>query len=108
MSENKDLVYEKKSVYELAGKEVVDAAFAYAEDYKKYLDDGKTERESLVASIAIAEANGYREYRLGDKIEAGDRLYYNNRGKNLFLIKVGTEDINNACALAGERPWPSP
>ena len=94
-----ELIYEKKTVYELAGKDVVDAAFAYCEDYKRYLDDGKTERESVKASIAIAKAQGYREYQLGDKISAGDKLYFNNRGKNLFVFSVGTEPINNGIRL---------
>ena len=98
MSTN-ELIYEKKTVYELAGKEIVDAAFAYAEGYKHYLDDGKTEREALKASIAMAEAKGYREYRLGDKISVGDKLYYNNRGKNLFVFSIGTEPINNGVRL---------
>ena len=88
-----ELIYEKKTVYEKAGKEVVDAAFAYAVDYKKYLDAGKTEREAVKASIAMAEAAGYREYRFGDKIKASDKLYYNNRGKNLYVFSVGSEPI---------------
>ena len=94
-----ELIYEKKTVYEKAGKAVVDAAFAYAEDYKKYLDGGKTEREALKASITLAEAKGYREYKLGDKISVGDKLYYNNRGKNLFLFSVGSEPINEGIRI---------
>ena len=96
---NNELKYEKKTVYEKAGKAITDAAFEYAVGYMKYLDDGKTEREALKASIAIAEARGFREYRLGEKITAGDKLYYNNRGKNLFVFSVGTEDINNGIRI---------
>ncbi len=94
-----ELIYEKKTVYEKAGKAITDAAFAYAEDYKRFLDQGKTEREALKASIALAEAKGYREYRLGDKISAGDKLYYNNRGKNLFIFSVGSEPINQGIRI---------
>ena len=94
-----ELIYEKKTVYEKAGKAITDAAFAYAEDYKRFLDQGKTEREALKASIALAEAKGYREYRLGDKISAGDKLYYNNRGKNLFVFSVGSEPINQGIRI---------
>ena len=94
-----ELTYEKKTVYEKAGKEITAAAFEYSTLYKKYLDDGKTEREALVASISLAEAKGYREYKLGDKISVGDKLYYNNRGKNLFLFSVGSEPINNGIRI---------
>ena len=65
----------------------------------KFLDDGKTERESVNAAIAIAEAGGYREYHLGDEIKAGDKLYYNNRGKNLFVFSIGSEHINNGIRI---------
>ena len=88
------LSYEKKSVYELAEKSTIAAATEYAENYKKYLDDGKTERESVKASIAIAEKYGFTEYKLGDAIKQGDKKYYNNRGKNLFVFSVGSESIN--------------
>ncbi len=94
-----ELIYEKKTVYEKAGKEIVDEAFAYAEGYKKYLDLGKTERESLCESIKIAEKFGFKEYKLGDAIKAGDKLYYNNRGKNLFVFSVGEEPINEGIRL---------
>ena len=60
----------------------------------KFLDSAKTEREAVVLGIKMAEAAGYRPYRFGDKISVGDKLYYNNRGKNLFVFRVGTEPIN--------------
>ncbi len=96
---NENLIYKKKTVYEKADKSVVAAAFDYAEGYKKYLDGGKTEREALKLSVAMAEANGFREYRIGDKISVGDKLYYNNRGKNLFVFSVGSEPINNGIRM---------
>ncbi len=94
-----ELIYKKQTVYEKAGKKVVDSAFAYAENYKKYLDNGKTEREALKISAQMAEAKGFKEYRLGDKISVGDKLYYNNRGKNLFVFSIGNEPINNGIRI---------
>lgn len=94
-----DLAYKKKTVYERADESVVSDAFVYSEDYKKYLDGGKTEREALKISVEMAERHGFREYKFGDKISAGDKLYYNNRGKNLFVFSVGTENINNGIRM---------
>ena len=94
-----ELTYKKQTVYERADKAVIDAAFEYAEDYKKYLDGGKTEREALKISIEMAKAKGFREYRFGDKISVGDKLYYNNRGKNLFVFSVGSEPINSGIRI---------
>ncbi len=94
-----ELLYEKKTVYARTGKELVDAAFAYAEGYKQYLDEGKTEREALRCSLALCQAKGYREYRLGDPISVGDKLYYNNRGRNLFVFSIGTRPIHEGIRL---------
>ncbi len=99
MSEKNPLIYEKKTVYEKAGREVVDAAYAYAKDYVKFLDAAKTEREAVKEGIRMAEAAGYRPYQFGDPLKAGDKCYYNNRGKNIFLFRIGTEPINNGIRI---------
>ena len=99
MSENKNLRYEKKTVYELAGATVVEEAYEYAKNYVKFLDAAKTEREAVVESVRIAEAAGYRAWKFGDPINVGDKLYYNNRGKNIFLMRIGTENINNGIRI---------
>ena len=99
MSENQNLRYEKKTVYELAGATVVEEAYEYAKNYVKFLDAAKTEREAVVESVRIAEAAGYRAWNFGDPINAGDKLYYNNRGKNIFLMRIGTENINNGIRI---------
>ncbi len=87
------LFYKKKNAFELWSAEEREAAQKYCVDYMKFLDDGKTEREALVAAIRILEKEGFREYKLGDKITAGDKLYYNNREKSLYIICAGTEPI---------------
>ena len=99
MSESKNLRYEKKTVYELAGATVVEEAYEYAKNYVKFLDAAKTEREAVVESVRIAEAAGYRAWNFGDPINVGDKLYYNNRGKNIFLMRIGTENINNGIRI---------
>ena len=87
------LFYKKKNAFELWSTEEREAAQKYCVDYMKFLDDGKTEREALIAAIRILEKEGFHEYKLGDKINAGDKLYYNNREKSLYIISAGTEPI---------------
>ena len=95
----KNLVYEKKTVYEKAGEKIVAEAYEYAKGYVKFLDAAKTEREAVCEGVKLAETAGYRPYTFGDPIKAGDKLYYNNRGKNIFLFSIGTEDINNGIRI---------
>ena len=96
---NKELLYKKETVYKKLGKETVDAAFAYAEGYKAFLDAAKTEREAVKVAIDMLSAKGFTEYVLGDSVKPGDKLYYNNRGKNLFAFVIGSEDITKGIRI---------
>ena len=94
-----ELKYEKKTVYEKTDKKNIAAAFDYAEGYKKFLDSAKTEREAVKVAIDMLTPYGFREYQLGDKIEIGDKLYYNNRGKNLFVFTIGNDGAKNGLRI---------
>lgn len=96
---NDTLTYTKKTVYELNGKKAFDTALAYAEEYKKFLDTSKTEREAVATAIKMAEANGYKAYSLGKTVKPGDRYYFNNRDKNLFLFQIGSEPLENGIRI---------
>ena len=87
------LSYKKKNIYEESGAEKIKAIYDYSVGYMKYLDDAKTEREAVVATVAMAEKYGYTEYKIGDKLSAGDKKYLNHRNKSVVLFTVGTEDL---------------
>jgi len=87
------LSYTKKNIFEEASAEKVTKIFDYSVGYMQYLDAAKTEREAVVAAIAMAKAQGYTEYKIGDKISVGDKKYLNHRGKSLVLFSVGSNDI---------------
>ena len=87
------LSYKKKNIYETATPEKIQSIYDYAKGYMKFLDDAKTEREAVTAAIALAKANGYTEYKIGDKISVGDKRYLNQHGKSLIMFSVGENDI---------------
>lgn len=88
-----DLTYKRQNIYALADDHELKAITDYCEGYKKFLDNGKTERETVSETVEMVEKEGYKPYVLGDKINAGDKLYYNNRGKSLFILRAGKADI---------------
>lgn len=90
------LSYKKKNIYEVSSAEKIKEIFEYSKGYMKFLDDAKTEREATYATIALAEAKGYTEYKLGDKISVGDKKYLNQHGKSLLLFKVGEKDLEES------------
>ena len=88
------LSYTKKNVYEVSSPEEIKEIYDYAKGYMSYLDAAKTEREATNAAIAMAAKCGYTEYRFGDTLTAGDKRYYNNKGKSVIFFKVGASDIS--------------
>lgn len=60
-------------------------AMDFAEDYKKFLNDNKTEREVAKFVVAEAEKKGFVPFDKFKKYAPGDRVYYLNRKRRSFL-----------------------
>ncbi|HIZ09216.1 MAG TPA: aminopeptidase [Candidatus Borkfalkia avicola] len=87
------LSYDKKNYFETASEEEKKAMFAFAEEYKAFLDEAKTEREACAAAVRLAEGAGFTEYKFGDALRAGDKRYFVNRGKSVVAFRIGSEDL---------------
>lgn len=86
----KKLGYTKRNYFEVASEQEKKAMFEYAEGYKQFLDNGKTERESAREAVKIAKEHGFTEHKLGEKFKKGDKKYYVNRDRSVMLVSVGT------------------
>ena len=74
---------------------------AYCEDYKRFLDDGKTERECAAEAVRLAEQAGFRAYVRGEALQPGDKIYRINRGKSVFLAVIGSEGLAHGVQIGG-------
>lgn len=90
---NMELKYERKNVYKEADGKELEKIYEFAEGYKKFLDNSKTERDAAVTAKALAEENGFKPFSFSEKLKAGDKRYFINRNKNVFLIRVGSESV---------------
>lgn len=72
---------------------------SFCEGYKKFLSDGKTERESVTSAIIIAEKAGFKPFDANTKYKAGDKYYVNNRGKTVAFVVVGEKTIDNGAQI---------
>ncbi|MCI6990900.1 MAG: aminopeptidase [Clostridiales bacterium] len=72
---------------------------AYCDGYKTFLDEGKTERECVDYAIALARAAGFRPLVRGEKLQPGDKVYRNNRGKSLLLAVIGQESLDKGAVI---------
>ena len=87
------LAYEKKNGYDRLQPGELEAMDAYCAGYKQFLDAGKTERECVDRTIALAEASGFRPYTRGMELNPGDKVYQVNRGKAIMLAVMGKKSL---------------
>ncbi|ACL76274.1 aminopeptidase [Ruminiclostridium cellulolyticum] len=101
---NERLVYKQKNAWEHSEKEV-QKAFDLCEDYKTYLDKGKTEREfcSVVESQLVK--SGYENLnelmKKGSKLKQGTKVYYINKQKSAVFAVIGREPLTQGINMVG-------
>lgn len=93
------LFYESKNGYDTMTEEDKAAMTAYCEDYKDFLNHGKTERLCVKYCIELAQKKGFKEYKAGMKLKKGDKVYFNNRGKAIMLAVMGKEKLDRGINL---------
>ena len=71
------------------------------ERYKSFLDEGKTERECVRRTIALAEANGYRRLESVDSLKCGDKVYVEDYEKAIVLFHIGSEPMEKGMNILG-------
>ncbi len=95
----KDLFLEHKNGLKSVDNELYAKITDYCEGYKKFLDNAKTEREAVKTAIALAEKTGFKPFEIGKKYAAGDKVYFNNRGKTVAFAVIGKEAADNGVQI---------
>ncbi len=97
---------EHKNAWEKYPKgEKRDAVFAFAEAYRRFISDCKTERECVIDFYRKAKEAGFCD--LGERIaskeplKAGDKVIANNMGKGLALFVLGEKPIEEGMNILG-------
>ncbi len=86
------LLYKNKSVADLA-PDALEAAEAFCEGYKAFLNNGKTEREAARYSETLLKEAGYRPFVPGMELKAGDKVYKINRSKCVLAATIGQKSM---------------
>lgn len=94
-----DLFYDKKAGFDRLTRSDKTAMQTYAEGYKAFLDEGKTERDAVTELVRMAESKGFRAYTRGEAFAAGDRLYRVNRNKGVTLAVIGKKSLKDGVRL---------
>lgn len=79
--------------------------FDFAEQYRKFISDCKTERECVIEAVKLAEDHGYRNLddivKNKEELKAGDKVYAVIMKKSIILINVGEESLENGLNILG-------
>lgn len=79
----------------------LDPVMNFGKDYIDFMTLSKTERETVDNSIEIAEKAGFKDLNTVSELKVGYKVYFNNRGKSLFLFVVGKEDLAKGLNILG-------
>ncbi|MFH1255210.1 MAG: aminopeptidase [bacterium] len=91
----KKLTAQRKNAWEVWDEKTAKQAFVFSEEYKKFLNKSKTEREAVSASAVLAEKAGFKNMDSVKSLKTGDKIYSANRGKSLFLAKIGKKSMSH-------------
>ena len=95
------LAYERKNAYlEMSAAEKAEMD-SFCDEYRVFLDNGKTERECIKLSVKVAQEAGFVDLADIDELKPGDKVYKVNRGKSIFMAVIGKEDIRKGINIAG-------
>ena len=76
-----------------------------AEEYRGFLDNGKTERECAAQAVAMLEKAGYTDLeeaiREGRRLKAGDKVYVNRMGKAVLIFLIGEAPLETGMNIVG-------
>lgn len=95
IKELKERLFINRKNGRFADSEVLEKADKYCEGYKRFLDNAKTEREAVKTAVALAEEKGFVPFKIGKEYKAGEKVYFNNRGKTVAFAVIGKESCEN-------------
>lgn len=87
------LLHQPKNGGEVLTEQELKQVFSFCEGYKTFIDEAKMEREAVCFAIELLEKNGYTPFERTKKYKAGDKVYYNNRGRALIAAAVGSHSL---------------
>lgn len=97
----KEILNEKTCGWKNISNEEKNRIFDFCEDYIKFLNDAKTEREASSSIIEKLENNGFKNISNFETLNAGDKVYMCNRGKSIYSAVIGNDKMTSGINIVG-------
>ena len=96
---------ERKNAWEKYDDKQRAQVFSFAEEYKTFLSECKTERECVSGLKARAAAAGFLDMEevldKGIQLKPGDRVFADNKGKSMALFVIGSQPMEVGMNILG-------
>ncbi len=92
---------EKKKGWESVSDEEKEKILNFADEYIDFINTAKTEREAAIEIRKMAEQAGFVDISQVEVLHPGDKVYYVNRGKSVYMAVIGTEKLTKGFNAVG-------
>lgn len=82
-------------------KDNLNEVMEYNEGYKDYISKNKTERACVKDSIRLAKEKGFKPLDSFETLKPGDKVYVNNKDKNIALFVIGNKPLTEGMRILG-------
>ena len=95
------LFNKKENGWESLDSNQKEEVFDLSKKYMNFLNVAKTEREFIKHARKLANENGYKDIMEFDTLKPGDKIYFVNREKSMYLAIIGEKSIEEGLHIIG-------
>ena len=96
---------ERKNAWDTYDENALKELGQVTEHYRRFISEGKTERECAQLTIEMAKEHGYisleEAIASGKQLKAGDKVYAVHKKKLVVLFEIGTEPMEKGMNILG-------
>ncbi len=92
------LLHKKQTSFKLIADKK-DEAKSFADEYIRFMNLYRTEREIVLFSVSLLENSGFEKFDPKKSYKAGDKIYYENYSASLIAAVIGKKDIEEGLRI---------
>ena len=96
---------ERKNAWNTYDENAMKELEQVTEQYRRFISEGKTERECAQLTVEMAKEHGYisleEAVASGRQLKAGDKIYAVHKKKLVVLLEIGTEPMEKGMNILG-------
>ena len=95
------LLNKKENGWKYTNEEQKKQIFEFCDKYMNFLNKAKIEREFVVEAKKVAEEHGFKDINTFERLVPGDKVYFINRDKSMYLAIIGNEKMEQGIHIVG-------